>query len=267
MPVLDFSEEAFKKLEELLGEAGKGIVQRSTQASRSDQYDDNKAPDSYIFKTPADGIPAIDTGDDSALFGTGSGEPDVPGEATCEVYKEFPHPVTGRQELRRVDGLTYPVKNLTTTAIGEQYVRGARTKFNEWVADTGGAGSCHVIRFWVISVDEGTRTALVSVEAVQGGCSIADTPGIDPVGFVAAVEVCDPSGCFFNEPSDDLEFRRGWAHYMTPVIDSVCDCDTGTGTATCDSRTGTGTERDNAPYTARWEVFSLCCETPVCETT
>lgn len=99
---------------------------------------------------------------------------------------------------------------------------------------------CHVMRFQITSVDPSTRTALVEILARPVGCGVSSLPDTLLGGTVAYV--CDPLGCFFNEPSTDLTGRGGWARYMQPNTASACN-----------------------PYAEpSWEVFSLCCAIPEC---
>lgn len=93
---------------------------------------------------------------------------------------------------------------------------------------------CRVIRFQIVSADPTTRTALVEILARPYGCGINDIPDTLAGGTVAEVE--DPCGCFFNEPNEELTGRCGWARYMS------------------------------ASYGGQWEVFSLCCAFPDCNT-
>lgn len=103
------------------------------------------------------------------------------------------------------------------------------------------ASACDTIRFTIISSDQLTLSALVQLDASPPGCNPATMPGIILGGTVA--EVCDPTGCFFNEPNSNLIGRRGWAKYMLP--NTVTNC--------------------NPVYpAAEWEVFSLCCALQDC---
>lgn len=110
----------------------------------------------------------------------------------------------------------------------------------------GGAGSssCTRVRFQVIVSDSLTRTALCAIVSRPYGCGINDIPGTVIDG--AAVEICDPAGCFFNDPNDLLQGREGWAEYMMPE----------SGTTFC---------QDGSYYLVpEWQVYSLCCATDTC---
>lgn len=105
----------------------------------------------------------------------------------------------------------------------------------------GTSSSCDTVRFMVVSSDPATRSALCEIRARPVGCGINDIPDTTLGGTV--IEVCDPQGCYFNEPSSDLTGREGWAKYMLPITSNVCQ----------------------VYPAAHWEVFALCCSTPDCE--
>lgn len=132
----------------------------------------------------------------------------------------------------------------------------ASLHYGKWYIDDSGSSQCHTARFRVLSVDEDTRVALCELLAVPAGCS--DVPGsslVDPFGTV--LEVCDPSGCFFNEPEDEIFGRMGGAHYMLPLFETTCQ-PAGSG-----SGSGTGTSGDD--FVPQWEVVWLCCAPLSCD--
>lgn len=105
-------------------------------------------------------------------------------------------------------------------------------------------GSCTRVRFQIIISDSLTRTALCAIVSRPYGCGIADIPGTVLDGH--AIECCDPAGCFFADPNDELEGREGWAEYVTPV----------SGSTFC---------QDGAyEIVPEWQVYSLCCQTDRC---
>lgn len=104
--------------------------------------------------------------------------------------------------------------------------------------------SCDEVRFQVLVADSLTRTALCAIVARPYGCSESDIP--DTVLDGLAIEVCDPAGCFFNDPNDKLATREGWAKYMMPIPGSTF-CQDG-----------------NYYLVPEWQVHSLCCETDTC---
>lgn len=106
------------------------------------------------------------------------------------------------------------------------------------------------IRFLVISSDPTTLTVLGEVKAWDAGYTLYDVPGDLNAAFglgppLGVVEVCDPSGCYFDEPYDMLFGRMGWAKYTSSLTADSC-------------RTG------YPPFPPKWEVFSLCCAKPLC---
>lgn len=107
--------------------------------------------------------------------------------------------------------------------------------------DGGSNSNCDMVRFQVVSSDPTTRTALGEILSRPVGCS--DVPESTLAGTV--IEICDPSGCYFNEPNVTLTGRQGWAKYMMPTQENIC-------------------QPDINYLVPQWEVFALCCETPTC---
>ena len=116
----------------------------------------------------------------------------------------------------------------------------------EWrpLVGSGGGTSCTRVRFQVIVADAVTRTALCAIVSRPYGCGVNDIP--DTVLNGEVVEICDPAGCFFNDPNDLLSGREGWAEYMMPVSGSTF-CQDG-----------------NYVLVGEWQVYSLCCATDRC---
>jgi len=108
----------------------------------------------------------------------------------------------------------------------------------------GGSTACHEVRFQVVSADPSTRTALGEILSRPPDCALGDIPEATLGGTV--IEICDPMGCFFNEPNEELTGRQGWARYMMPVSENIC-------------------QPDPNYLVPQWEVFSLCCAVPDCD--
>jgi hypothetical protein len=119
---------------------------------------------------------------------------------------------------------------------------------------TGGGGippKVTTIRFRIDASDPGSFTVLGFVLAWDGDQNFdrfdiqddVNGPGQEPLGVV---EICDPHGCFFDEPPDELFNRTGWARRMYSNEPGSC-------------RTG------YPPYKTLWEVFSLCCKRKLCK--
>jgi hypothetical protein len=107
------------------------------------------------------------------------------------------------------------------------------------------SGGGLIIRFHVTSADSETRSVLAEITSVPNGMTVDDMPGQDTLAGV--VTVCDPNGCFFNEPSGELIGREGWAAYMQPLEGQAEPC------------------QEEGYEEPQWEVFSLCCPSGECE--
>lgn len=112
------------------------------------------------------------------------------------------------------------------------------------VIPSSGGVSCNRVRFQVMVSDSVTRTALCAIVSRPYGCSESSVPGTVLNGD--AIECCDPAGCFFNDPNDELEGREGWAEYMIPIAGSTF-CQDG-----------------SYEIVPEWQVYSLCCKTDRC---
>ncbi len=205
-----------------------------TESSWSDQ-EDHQAPETYIAKTPADGIPAI------------SGV--VPGKAACDLYRVLVDQLSGLPELVQFSSQQKDIHNTTPAAVdGDIYIPVTRSKFGSWLSSPVGVFNQR-IRFQILSIDDCDNAAIVFITARPCGISKV------PEESAGRVRVYDSIGCFFDdEENSDLIGREGWASYMQPFdpVDSLC---VGTGTGT-DAVTGTGTGTD---VFCRWEVDELCC--------
>lgn len=126
--------------------------------------------------------------------------------------------------------------------IAEETVVRATLHHGRWHILSESGTTCHTVRFQIVSADPTTRTALGEVMARPVGCT--DVPESMLGGTV--IDICDPQGCFFNEPNEALTDRQGWARYMQPVTENIC-------------------QPDLNYLVPQWEVFSLCCAIPDCD--
>ena len=148
MPARFLSEKDRRLIQELLNDKRQRRVNTPSRPGREQGWtegEDHQAPEIYIALPPATGIPALTPGE--------AGEPDIPGVATCEVYKLVNVvTVTGTGTntttpvLREV-GLQKVVYNISSneipsteeagTGTGEahNWVIVKRTKFGVWVVD------------------------------------------------------------------------------------------------------------------------------------
>jgi hypothetical protein len=118
---------------------------RSTTGRPNVPEEESFAPETYIAKTPPEGIPAA-----TEPVGTGSGEL-LPGSAACNIYKVVYD--EGTPTLQSI-GIERTVLNLSVTSVetgtgeetgdiaGDIWIPVARDKFGDWLAlGVGGGGA------------------------------------------------------------------------------------------------------------------------------
>ena len=115
----------------------------------------------------------------------------------------------------------------------------------KWIVFAGSSGGGTFLRIWFKVETEyaATRSALCTVLGVPNGMTLGDIPG---QVLPQIVEVCDPAGCYFNEPNDSLINRHGYAWFMTPLQATLC-------------------QPDGYDLEGQWTVDSLCCATMGCD--
>lgn len=89
-------------------------------------FEDHQAPGTYIAWPPSGGIPALVS---IGSAGPGGGE-DVPGSATCDIFKIDD---SGIPELIAITGLDKTVYNLSHTIIPQEWIIVTLTKGGKWV--------------------------------------------------------------------------------------------------------------------------------------
>ena len=99
------------------------------------------------------------------------------------------------------------------------------------------------VRFQIVSSDPTTFTGLAQILAWDYGFTQSEIPAAT-VGYTI-ITICDPMGCFLNEPNTELTGRQGVATYRQGVGGDGC-------------RTG------YAPFPGVWEVSTLCCKLVNC---
>ena len=116
-----------------------------------------------------------------------------------------------------------------------------------YTAPVGGGSSSSssalVVRFEVSAAGTGIADMICQILAVPSGMTLGQMPG-QIGGGTGLIHVCDPSGCFFNDPAADLLGANGWAQYMQPLVVTPC--------------------QEYPPLQPEWEVVSLCCTNPGC---
>jgi len=137
------SDQEIAFIQGLLNEAHlRNRTSRST-AELSDQKDHQEilAPETYFAKTPSGGIPGLNSGDSGTGTASSHQGPDVPGQATCDIYRLIYNIATGNKELILTGIHKPPVFNLSSSAVpGDTYVGVTRDKYGDWFVITG-AGS------------------------------------------------------------------------------------------------------------------------------
>lgn len=107
-------------------------LRRQNVPYRSEQGTPSAAPEVYVARVPAGGVPAVDEGYTGTGTGTGSLAADSPGSASCAVYKVVVDS-TGAANLIRVAGLDKTIYNLSNQVVlGQSWALVARDKFGYW---------------------------------------------------------------------------------------------------------------------------------------
>lgn len=111
-------------VERVLGILGRAPPNAPNRPAVGPWDDVPQAPEVYVARTPAGGIPAL-------VEQAGTGIADQPGSATCRVYRLLPQ--AGGKRLRPIPGLTKLVYNLSNSPIGAfRWVLVARDKLGDW---------------------------------------------------------------------------------------------------------------------------------------
>jgi hypothetical protein len=120
-----------------------------------------------------------------------------------------------------------------------------RTRRIAWEGSNASGG--YTINFEVITLDAETRTALCTIRGVECGVDPTSLPGQDITPL--EVEICDPYGCYFNEPASTIIGRHGVAKWMLPLEATVCQ----------------PTPDYSGDFACQWEVQSICCPIAFCQ--
>ena len=119
------SEADLQKLRKLLSEHGMSRVQPQPNETLPG------TPEVYVAKVKTDpgSIPALTPKDSDAY--------DHPGCAMCDIYQIMLNSSDG-WDLVPISGMAFPVYNLTTTEIGDDWLLVVRDKSGKWVATVSG---------------------------------------------------------------------------------------------------------------------------------
>ena len=111
-------------------------------------------------------------------------------------------------------------------------------KAGRWHKKGGSGGTEMIIQFRIISSDFcDSCTVKARVIALPIGVAYSSLPDADPYSN-DELTIYDKSGCFFNEPEEDLLNRFGFAHRLNFLEDGPCANTVG----------------------ELWAVTSLCCD-------
>ena len=130
------------------------------------------------------------------------------------------------------------VREVSRRMMNERQQRG------RWQFHGGSGGGITSVRFKIVSSDPTTLSGLATILAWDYGFSKTAIPAT--IAGNTVIEICDPMGCFLNEPNVDLTDRAGVAVYRESDVADNC-------------RTG------YAPFPGVWEVTSLCCKLLSCD--
>ena len=134
------------------------------------------------------------------------------------------------------DEFNEQVKRTVRESIRRERSNTGRT--GRWHKKGGGGSAEMIIQFRITSSDFcDSCTVKARVLAIPVGTTIGSLPDIDTYDN-DSVTIYDKSGCFFNEPEEDLLNRIGFAHRLNFLEDGPCANTIG----------------------ELWAVTSLCCD-------
>jgi hypothetical protein len=117
----------------------RGVGKGSPPASRDD---DHLSPEIYVARTPSGGIPALGEN------GTGTSGDDVPGSATCQIYRV----ALSTEILTPVWSFSKKVYNLNESAVlGDKWILVVRDKYGDWFHAAGALAGARVEHIKVTS--------------------------------------------------------------------------------------------------------------------
>jgi hypothetical protein len=227
MPLVDFSEEDIRLLQDVVRIAKDGTLNKVLRSLQDDNYLDelaHQAPEVYIgYPQESEGIPELVKGEE--------GNPDKPGYGTCDIYKIVDN-ASEEPELIQVDNLDKVVYNLSESVIDQDWLVLDRTKFGRWVTRPPGSGGGNRIRGTIVSCDCNSEPKSAIVAVAARPCGLNSVPGEDEDGNIT---VYDPMGCVLDQPEADLIDKQIKADYMR-VMDSYGE------------------------FSCQWEVDFRCCD-------
>jgi hypothetical protein len=131
-------------------------------------FDSPPAPDTYIAWPPSGGIPALTLTGDAGP----DGGADLPGSATCDIYKID---TSDTPELVAISGLDKTVYNLSEMKVPQRWILVTRTKGGQWIV----TWAPHQARWIKFVVNDASGFATTDSSVAVDGVTYVDgfTPG------------------------------------------------------------------------------------------
>jgi hypothetical protein len=150
-------------LQKLLDDHGMSKIQHTPQEAVLG------APEVYVAKVQAS------PGSIPALVKAGSGENyDHPGYASCDIYQILPGVESENWDLTPISGLSYPVFNLSTSEISDDWILVIRSKSGYWIASTSIQGYDRITGLTTAAVTGGNFN-IDNVSVIRGADPREDT--------------------------------------------------------------------------------------------
>jgi hypothetical protein len=149
-------------LQKLLDDHGMSRIQHTPQETILG------APEVYVAKvqTSPGSIPA--------LVKAGSGESyDHPGYASCDIYQILPGVESENWDLTPISGLSYPVFNLSSSEIADDWILVIRSKSGHWIASITNPGFDRITGLTTAAVTGG-NFYIDNVKVIKGANPLDD---------------------------------------------------------------------------------------------
>jgi len=159
------SEADRQKLQQLINDRGTTRIQHIAQDTILG------APEVYIAKVQSD------PGSIPALVKAGEGESyDHPGYASCDIYQIHPGIESANWDLTPISKLSFPVFNLSTSEITDDWILVIRSKSGYWIASTSIQGYDCITGLTTAAVTDGnTAITIDNIKVLRGADPREDT--------------------------------------------------------------------------------------------
>jgi hypothetical protein len=149
-------------LQKLLDDHGMSRIQHTPQEAILG------APEVYVAKVQAS------PGSIPALVKAGSGESyDHPGYASCDIYQILPGVESENWDLTPISGLSFPVFNLSTSEIADDWILVIRSKSGHWIASITNPGFDRITGLTTAAVTGG-NFYIDNVKVIKGANPLDD---------------------------------------------------------------------------------------------